>query len=198
MSVLNWGILVLSGGLIGWVTNKVAIYLLFRPYKSSYFFGLKIQGLIPRRKNDLAKSIGMQVEKELLSIKDLTEAFDNKQEREELKQFMGKCITQAIVQKLSFTVSLFVEQPVSTAIKILLDRESDGMLNQVMTYLSNESGLNTKISKIVEQKIIDFPMEKIEEMTLAVASKELKHIERVGGVLGMSIGFFQGFLIQII
>ena len=40
------------GTFIGWITNYIAIKLLFRPYKEINILGFKLQGVIPKRKND--------------------------------------------------------------------------------------------------------------------------------------------------
>ena len=41
------------GAMIGWITNYLAIKMLFRPYKEINILGLKIQGLLPKRKQAL-------------------------------------------------------------------------------------------------------------------------------------------------
>ncbi len=51
------------------------------------------------------------------------------------------------------------------------------------------------LSKIIESKINAFPFEKLEEIILEIAKKELKHIEVLGGVLGLMIGLVQGLVI---
>ena len=53
-------ILTIVGGLIGWVTNILAIKLLFRPIKPIRIpiLNIEIIGLIPKRKNEIAANIG--------------------------------------------------------------------------------------------------------------------------------------------
>ena len=50
-------ILPIIGALIGWVTNVLAIRLIFRPINKIHIpiIGLNIQGLIPKRKVEIAK-----------------------------------------------------------------------------------------------------------------------------------------------
>ena len=48
----------LIGGAIGWLTNAIAIWMLFHPYREYRVFGLKLPftpGLIPSRINELAE-----------------------------------------------------------------------------------------------------------------------------------------------
>ena len=53
-------ILTIVGALIGWITNILAIKLLFRPLKPIKipFTPFVILGLIPKRRSELAKVIG--------------------------------------------------------------------------------------------------------------------------------------------
>ena len=51
----------LVGGAIGWVTNFLAIKFLFWPRRVLSLGPLKIQGVIPRRRRDLARAVGQVV-----------------------------------------------------------------------------------------------------------------------------------------
>ncbi len=58
------------GGVIGYITNGIAIKMLFRPLKSIYIVGVKLPftpGIIPKEKGRLARSIGEVVGKELIN-----------------------------------------------------------------------------------------------------------------------------------
>ena len=70
-------LMVSVGILIGWFTNYLAIKLLFRPYKEMNFIFFKIQGLIPKRKNEIIENIAEVVEQELISMTDIVEKFKN-------------------------------------------------------------------------------------------------------------------------
>ena len=53
------------GALIGWGTNIVAIWLLFRPQRPIRLGSWQLQGLLPRRQADIAMNIGQAIEREL-------------------------------------------------------------------------------------------------------------------------------------
>ncbi|TVR87548.1 MAG: DUF445 family protein [Spirochaetaceae bacterium] len=58
------------GALIGYVTNAIAIRMLFRPLRAYHVFGIRIPftpGIIPRQRHELAKSIGSMVSERLLT-----------------------------------------------------------------------------------------------------------------------------------
>ncbi|MCL6583108.1 MAG: DUF445 family protein [bacterium] len=47
--------------LIGWFTNYLAVRMIFHPYQPLGLGPLKIQGLVPKRREELAISIGKTV-----------------------------------------------------------------------------------------------------------------------------------------
>ncbi|AAU39965.1 UPF0754 membrane protein [Bacillus licheniformis] len=62
------------GALIGAVTNHFAIKMLFRPYKAIYIFGKRVPftpGLIPKRRDELARQMGQMVTGHLLTTEGL-------------------------------------------------------------------------------------------------------------------------------
>lgn len=200
MNYIHWLILILIGGLIGWFTNRLAIRLLFKPYEPIRIpiLGFILQGLIPRRKGDLAHSVGVQIESELLSMDDILKAFGSQEQKQELKLFLRLYLNEMLLEKIPFLLRDVMKKPVDHFVSDLMDRESDQLLNEILEYLMEEGAANIKLASMVEAKINDFPMERLEKMVLAVAGRELNHIEWIGGFLGMIIGFFQGALLLLL
>ena len=66
------------GGIIGYITNDLAIKMLFRPRKSIYIGKFHIPftpGLIPQQKSRVAKSIGEMISSQLLNLETLRKVF---------------------------------------------------------------------------------------------------------------------------
>ncbi len=60
----------LIGAVIGYVTNDIAIKMLFRPLREVRVFGLRLPftpGILPRQRHQLADNIGRMVERELIT-----------------------------------------------------------------------------------------------------------------------------------
>ena len=63
------------GGIIGYITNDIAIRMLFRPHKAKYVCGMKIPftpGIIPKEKGRIASAIGESISENLMN-KDVLE-----------------------------------------------------------------------------------------------------------------------------
>lgn len=73
-------IMIIIGAGIGGFTNSIAIKMLFRPYNAIYLGKWRLPftpGLIPRRRDELAKQLGMMVVNHLLTAESLKERFLN-------------------------------------------------------------------------------------------------------------------------
>ena len=67
----GWFMPVLLAGAVGYITNWLALWYLFRPYEPH--FGGHIQGIVPKRKREMAVSLGNMVGKKLLNPDALVE-----------------------------------------------------------------------------------------------------------------------------
>lgn len=111
----------LTGGIIGYFTNWLAIKMMFRPHKAKYIFGMKIPftpGLMPKEKGRLAEAIGSSIsenlmnrevlEKNLLSedmLAKIADAYDRfiakqKVNSETLRAFLGHVLSDEDLDKI--------------------------------------------------------------------------------------------------
>ena len=66
-----WILPPIIGILIGYITNAIAIRMLFRPLREIRVFGVRLPltpGVIPRQRDVLATSIGRMVSRELITV----------------------------------------------------------------------------------------------------------------------------------
>jgi uncharacterized membrane protein YheB (UPF0754 family) len=77
----------LLGAFIGYLTNKIAIRMLFRPLKRWHVLGIRIPmtpGVIPAKRDELAKNIGEMVGSHLLTSRDIGTALSEERFQEHL------------------------------------------------------------------------------------------------------------------
>ncbi|OIJ21381.1 hypothetical protein BKP45_00965 [Anaerobacillus alkalidiazotrophicus] len=73
-------IMVAVGALIGGITNSIAIKMLFRPYRAIYVGRIRLPftpGLIPKRREELAKQLGKLVVNHLLTVEGLKKKLES-------------------------------------------------------------------------------------------------------------------------
>ena len=88
----------LIGGIIGYLTNDLAIKMLFRPYKAMYLGRFRLPftpGIVPRRLEDLAVLLGREVEARFFNADDLEILFQS----QEFSATVAESITDMIFSR---------------------------------------------------------------------------------------------------
>ncbi len=104
LSVLPWLLPPLLGAVIGYVTNAIAIRMLFRPLLAKRIFGLRLPltpGIIPKQRYELAESIGRMVSRELIT----EEAIKGQLATESFRSRFGENLDSLLEQLLSTPLS---------------------------------------------------------------------------------------------
>lgn len=190
-------LLAIIGALIGWMTNVLAIKLLFRPIKPIRILGDKIvlQGLIPKRKEEIAISIGHTVETELLSIDDIADKFFEGANKKEIIDMIRDKLIPIIENRMPPILPKAVKNVILEYVWDIFDKDGEEILNSVMENAVKKVHDRVSIADLVTERINNYDLEKIEEIIITIAKKELKHIEYLGGLIGFVIGFVQGVVI---
>ena len=185
--------------LIGWITNYLAVKMIFRPKTEINILGIKIQGLIPKRKLDLAEKIGETVENELISHKDIHDAVNTESFHEDVLNSIIATIEKFITEKLSANplVAMMLSGDAADTIKSMIKDEMRKMLPNMMEDMFEKVEDRLDFKKIVKDKIEQFELDKLEEIIYNIAAKELKAIEIFGGVLGFVVGIVQLGIISL-
>jgi len=196
--LIKIGILSIIGASIGYVTNVIAIKLLFRPVEPLNIILFKIQGVIPKRQKELSKSIGDTVENELLSIEELMESFVTEERIEKLLDKIKLKVQRVIETKISeYPLIMGLKRPLIKYINSIMDEEGSNYVHEIIKDISSKAEEDISISEMIEVKINSFDLSKVEEIVFDIAKKELRHIEILGAVLGFLIGIIQGIIINL-
>ncbi|MGE4284682.1 MAG: DUF445 domain-containing protein [Clostridia bacterium] len=131
------------GALIGYITNFIAIKMLFRPLTPKYIFGMKIPftpGIIPREKARLAKSVGTAVGEKLLTDEIIIDTL----------------LSPLFQQK----IEEFIDQ------KILELENDDKKINDIFSYALDEQE-SEKILSTIENDAVNFLCQRINSPDVA-------------------------------
>jgi uncharacterized membrane protein YheB (UPF0754 family) len=190
----------LIGACIGWLTNRLAIQMLFRPRKAIQFLGLQIQGLIPKRQSELAKRVGEIVETELFN----RHLISNEIRKIDLQPYLDELATNIVWDRLAPRLrqipllgSFVNDKLLYNLNKLALEAlsvETEPLLEKV----SGEVEKQIAVRKIVEEKIQAFDLDQLETIVRQLAQKEFRSIEILGGVIGFAIGLVQAGLVFVL
>lgn len=185
-------LLAVVGGFIGWITNYIAIKLLFRPIKPVKILGYKIQGVIPARKSEIAVSIGNVIEKQLLSPEEILNNLISDKDINMLKEAIVTNVINILKDKLPGFLHGFTDKTIKKQLDSFMEKDGERYIRKIIENMVSKAAGNLKISDMVTEKINSLDLVSFESIVLSVVSRELKHIEYLGAVLGFLIGLIQG------
>ncbi len=199
MSLITIISIPLISAFIGWLTNFVAIKMLFRPHSPIKILGVTFHGILPRRKADLAIQIGLTVEQELISHDDIRKAVDNPEFHKQLSSSVIGAIETVIVTKLGANpmLAMFLSGDLMNSIKQMLADEVEKEVPQFMEQMFEKMEQYIDFKELVTRKVNEFEMNRLEQIVYDIAGKELKTIEQLGAVLGFFVGLVQLMIFAI-
>lgn len=188
----TWLAIPAVGAVIGWSTNWLAVKMIFRPIKPRRLLGLRLQGLIGRRQPELAKAIGRVVGNHLVEHKDVVKSLN----KLDFGGILNGVLDRGLAPKIQELRSLPLIGGFLTEARVAEIRES--IVHGIMTHKESvmdevERGLSKglDVPALVEKKVAHFAIERLEQLILDVASRELRAIVVLGGVLGALLGLGQ-------
>lgn len=146
----------LIGGVIGYITNDIAIRMLFRPHTAKYLFGVKIPftpGIIPKEKGRIAEAVGGVISKNLMN-------------KEVLERYL---LSDDMTQKLRSSVEGFFESQKTNhetladflrhylseeELQGIIESVNKSLTNQVHTKLS-DSAVGRNVAHVVVENVVD-------------------------------------------
>ncbi|MBK9383711.1 MAG: DUF445 family protein [Planctomycetes bacterium] len=183
----------LVGALIGYVTNWLAVRMIFRPRRPIGISFLSFQGVLPRRKDAFARSIASAVGSHLFTSEDLSKLVRDPEVHRALEagieRRMGTFV-DGIKQKVPMA-GMFLQGSMLELAREKILEMSEGLLGEIAGHLETSADLQGSI----ERKIQGFDLDRLEAIVLEVAKREMRFIEVAGGVLGGLVGAAQMLLL---
>jgi uncharacterized membrane protein YheB (UPF0754 family) len=191
-------LLPIIAALIGWITNYLAIKMLFHPHQPKKILGLTFQGVFPKRQAQIAEKLGDLVANELFSMKDVAQKIEDLSTQPETLEEVGKRIEQTIRGKLISAfpmLSMFLSDEMIEKVTSLFKGELEDFLRVSAQGLAVKMEESVDIQALVREKVQAFSSNKIEELLLGFMEQEFRFIEKIGAFLGFLIGCIQVFLV---
>jgi len=186
---------------IGWMTNYLAIRMLFHPRQPRRILFWSWQGLFPKRQKDLAVKLGQMVEEELISHEDIWAAVNDPTFHRRLRQMVDVNVERFIHQKLTRIHPLLpplLKGSVMSRLKELIVQEVEKFIPETIERAASELQDRLEFRKLVQEKIEGFSMTKLEEVIFSILHKELRFVEIMGGLLGLLVGSGQAAFLYFV
>lgn len=180
--------------LIGWVTNYIAIKMLFHPRNPVNILGYKLQGILPRRQPEIAVQLGRIVATDLLSSEDLINQLTNEHSRSIYAGFIDVQSEHFIREKLHRAVPVSRLLLRSKTLEKLKTAFAEELLEQLPTLierLTRPKDGSLDVQQLVEARVRDFSTDRLEKILYDILAKEFRFVELLGAILGFIIGVLQ-------
>ncbi|WP_315167902.1 DUF445 domain-containing protein [Metaclostridioides mangenotii] len=189
-------ILASIGGVIGYITNVVAIRLIFRPIKPIKIpiLNIEIIGLIPKRREEIATNIAIIVEEEFISLDEILDNVITEDDKDEVVIYIKSRISVLLNEKFSYVPSS-IKKLIEGYLNDMVEEEVKNSIDDLSKGMMAKASERINIQEMIEEKINELDLLVLEDLIISVAKKELKHIEFLGLVLGFLIGIVQGLIV---
>ena len=197
---LNIISLPLIGAFIGWITNLIAVKMLFHPRRPIRLLGMEIHGVFPRRQKDLAQKICTVVAEQLIHSDEIVALLKSEQISNLAQGSIDTYIERAIWEKLPKAVpmvAMFLTPQLVATVKAAFKDEVPQVIDSILHSIAEKVGEQIDIAELVRQKVEAFSVERVEEILLSIMRQEFKFIEVIGGILGFFIGALQLLIVYI-
>ena len=162
----------LLGAFIGYLTNKVAIRMLFRPLKRWNVLGIPVPmtpGVIPSKRHDLAINIGEMVGTHLLTSKDIGAALSEERFQEHLYSLVDERINELLSMELG-PVQNLVPNRFQTYFKVAVRTLKYQFRSGLHRYLQSDE-FEAKVTLTMFDQLESFSSKPLNEL---VSTKERK------------------------
>ena len=136
----------LVGAFIGYITNAIAVKMLFRPLKEYRILGIRVPftpGILPKQRHKLADSIGAMVERELLTPELMRQRFLQADTREKL------------MESISQFTGTILKRPPETFLGKISDTEADSLIASLKDSFFNSPAAATVTRTVVQRICIE-------------------------------------------
>lgn len=185
---------------IGWVSNRVAIKMLFHPRHPKKILGVTFHGIFPKRQQQFAEKLGKLVSTEFLSLGDIEQKISNPENLQKVMPMIETHVDDFLRNRLKNempVISMFIGDKTIDNLKKLFMQEIEILLPQVMKQYAANLKSELDLEQIVIQKVSKFSSDKLEEVFYQIMSKELRFVKIIGAVIGFIIGLIQIFITQL-
>jgi len=146
----------LVGGVIGYITNDIAIRMLFRPHTAKYLFGIKIPftpGIIPKEKGRIAEAIGGTISHNLMN----QEVLERYLLSDEMTQKVRNSVEDFLnaQKKNQESVAEFLRHYLSEEeLQSIIASVNSSLTNQVHSKLT-DSEVGKNVAHVVVEHVVD-------------------------------------------
>lgn len=178
------------GAVIGYITNDIALRMLFRPHQAKYFMGIHIPftpGIIPKEKHRIAASIGKAVSENLMN----REVLEKSLLSDEMLSKVGNAIDEFVTTQSGNdeTIEQFARHYLTTddinamrtdvsngIVKMITSKLQDGALGDKIAHMATEHALEKTRNSLAGRFGADMLVQAVAQPIEKIMAKHINEI----------------------
>lgn len=179
---------------IHWLTIRLALKLLFHPRNPRRILGFRLQGVFPKKQQQIAESLGRIVGQQLFSYGDIEKTISDPQNVQRILPVVEEHIDHFLRNKLKETmpmISMFIGEKTIAQLKGVFMQELEALFPVILKQYVAHLREDLDLERIVVEKIAGFSGDRLEAMLNEFLTREFRFVEMIGAALGFLIGLLQ-------
>ena len=201
---MNWWLVIIipvTSAFIGYITNRLAVKMLFRPQKAVRVFGITLQGIFPAKQPQFAQQIGALVSSELVSFSEIEAKITSEESVKKIMPVAELHIDDFLRNKLKEAfpmIGMLIGEKTIGTLKTIFMNELETIFPVIMKEYVKNLQQDLDLEKMVAAKIAALPAGKLETAMYQGLKKELRQAGFLFGLLGFLIGLLQVGIVYIL
>lgn len=172
----------------------MALKLLFHPRRPRRILGFTLQGVFPKKQQQIAESLGRIVGQQLLSFGDIEKTITDPQHVHRILPVVEEHIDHFLRAKLKEAmpmVAMFIGEKTIGQLKAVFMQELEELFPVILQRYVSHLRDDLDLERIVVERIAGFSNERLEAMLNEFLTREFRFVEVIGAALGFLIGLLQ-------
>lgn len=194
----QWWVLPLGGLIVGYLTNWIAIKIIFEPKQPVKFLGLTIQGMFLKRQHEVSRVYSDIIEKKLMTSENITEIALHGSGSEQLLELIELHVNDAIDRYISIAQPYFAIGVGSESYYKMKELASKRIFEDSDKYLPYAFEYSNKALRIGDdlcERMRALSPEEFEGVLRPAYEADEWKLILTGAILGMGAGFMQLYLV---
>ncbi|MBI3073712.1 MAG: DUF445 family protein [Deltaproteobacteria bacterium] len=181
---------------VGWITNVLAVKMIFRPYKPWRFAGLAYQGVLPKHQRHFAEELANVITRDFMTTGEMVSHLRADKLIANARPILDR-LTERFLDDVRAALPeerrAFLQPAMIDAARVAvlaeIEKELEALLGELRTRADGLVDLNT----FVADRFFAIGPKRLEAVIYAVSRNELFAIEYFGGIFGAVLGAVQFF-----
>lgn len=177
---------------------RLAGWFLFYPAKAHKVLGIRVEGLLPKKRKELVNELAAVLGPELLSFRKLAESGGAGQQAlmPEVDTHIDHFLKVRLPEQMP-VISMFVGERTIAELKALFMAELELLFPVVMAGYLDKLQAGTDLKQVLNDKLSGPMGDKLEEAVKAALAGPLRRAAALAALLGLLVGLLQLWLVSV-